>query len=663
MKKPDATVQNVFTRNRAEELELDVWKDFVIPPFFSELDIDSSNKPRIIIGGRGCGKTMLLRYLSYHTQFSADRAREIDEPPQIIGLYWRADTQFLKTLSGRGIHADVWESIFEYFLTLKIALEVIESIIYIAKSPHRCFAIGDIESLRFDDFSEYSGTLSGNIFELRDALRALRRRCEFSISNPRDLPSLEIVPSQFLRELVMQLREKLSPLSQSVFHIYIDEYENLREYQQMVINTRIKHSEPPLIYNIAMKANGIKTKRIVGEESISNLHDYREHNLDSYLNRESSFELFAAEILLFRLSVVSGVKDLLDEELLKDPRRLAERGEQSYKERLIPFVKQMLPGLSNEELADKALSDRPIRNQIERELKKVLTDRKCGISFDKFIDESFSKASIVNIALLNRQSQSVSDIQNEFEKHRKGEESKYTGTTSWIHNNFVGSYLRLYRPFNRTCPYYSGFEVFTKLSRGNIRHFLELIRACTKDVRVETDFDVPRVSPERQALAAKRASEDLLGEIDSFGTMGLLLSRFVNEIGRIFGYAHGRASQSEPEINHFSISDDLAQLTDQDNEFFNEAEKWGVLFPEKSTKDKSDSDSTVREFVLNPIYAPYFLLSYAKKRKINLTIGQVRIILHGGNDDRKVLRDSFIDKYKSEFSSDLEDNSHPQLNL
>ena len=59
-----SSIQRAFVKNRAEELGYDVWKHFAVPPFYDRLDLADAKKPRII-GGRGCGKTMLLRYLSH----------------------------------------------------------------------------------------------------------------------------------------------------------------------------------------------------------------------------------------------------------------------------------------------------------------------------------------------------------------------------------------------------------------------------------------------------------------------------------------------------------------------------------------------------------------------------------------------------------------------
>ena len=92
MSNNETSLASIFSKNRAEELGYDVWEHFVIPPFFDRLDLTTARKPRIIIGGRGCGKTMLLRYLSHQTVFSQQRASIPTTAIHHIGLYWRVDS-------------------------------------------------------------------------------------------------------------------------------------------------------------------------------------------------------------------------------------------------------------------------------------------------------------------------------------------------------------------------------------------------------------------------------------------------------------------------------------------------------------------------------------------------------------------------------------------
>src|SRR5689334_13985150 len=85
---------NLLTPNRAEEFGNDVWDHFVLPPFFNQLDLTTTFQPRVILGGRGSGKTMLLRYLSHESTFSKTRTTFDTGALEHIGLYWKIDTQF-----------------------------------------------------------------------------------------------------------------------------------------------------------------------------------------------------------------------------------------------------------------------------------------------------------------------------------------------------------------------------------------------------------------------------------------------------------------------------------------------------------------------------------------------------------------------------------------
>jgi hypothetical protein len=93
----------------------------------------------------------------------------------------------------------------------------------------------------------------------------------------------------FLKRLIGTIRNQIRPLGRAVFFVYIDEYENLAEYQQRLVNTWLKHSEPPLIFNLAMKRNGFGTRATIGAETLSAKHDFCYFDLEDYdLDRQFS---------------------------------------------------------------------------------------------------------------------------------------------------------------------------------------------------------------------------------------------------------------------------------------------------------------------------------------------------------------------------------------
>lgn len=171
------------------------------------------------------------------------------------------------------------------------------------------------------------------------------------------------------------------------------------------------------------------------------------------------------------------------------------------------------------------------------------------------------------------------------------------------------------------------------LSRGNIRHFIELCHKSLNRAVSAGASTFDSVLYTYQAEAARQASAAFLGEVRSFGRYGNQLHTFVLRLGSLFALAHQRPTQSESEQSHFSIGSGTTGLTTADQEFLEEAVKWSVLFENKGTKIKSKFQPENIEYVLNPIYAPYFHISYRKKRKLELSTDDAQCLIRGSYDD------------------------------
>lgn len=120
----------------------------------------------------------------------------------------------------------------------------------------------------------------------------------------------------------------------------------------------------------------------------------------------------------------------------------------------------------------------------------------------------------------------------------------------------------------------------------------------------------------------------------------------MRRLGRIFEVAHRRTSQSEPEINHFSIDDsDKIALSDEAKLLLIQAKIWSVLYEQQDTKNKSNYDLAQTDIVPNPIFAPYFGISYRKKRKLTLSAAQVNAILVGSGEQFEQVIKEFAAKW------------------
>ena len=638
-------LQDSLAKNRAEEIGNDVWEHFVIPTFYDKLDLETAKKPRIIIGGRGCGKTMLLRYLSHESAFS--RKRQVIQPDVLthIGLYWRADTQFCNLMTKRSLPDEEWETAFNHFSALTISIELLRSLKSIAASAFQDFTEADLATLDFKRLEAFDPSLPRTFNDLLDHFESMLWQFVSWVGDVKKKAAPSFLPGQhFVRPLITVLKSQCKILNDAIFYVYFDEYENLTLYQKKIINTWLKHSEAPLIFNIAMKRNSFETKETTGAESLSDIHDYRQHDLEDYL--ESDFPSFAAEILLLELSIAKLIEPKVDINLLRDRSSLSERLKPEYREKVKADAQSIFPDISQSSLAQLVISDKALKDKVWDNINRALKFNQSDLKVEDFYDENYPEATIVISALLYRKKNNPKEIKAQLEKLKAGLSNNFTGTTAWIHNNLVGCILQLYSPYSRACPFFAGFNTFCLLSHGNIRHFLELCHnSLTKAITINEVLEIP-VPLQKQAEAAKQASSAFLGEIKSFGRYGEKLYGFVFRLGSLFDLAHRRLTQSETEQSHFSIRKGNVELSEQDLTFLSEAVKYSVLFVDEDTKKKNAALLEAEEYVLNPIYAPYFHISYRKKRKLELSTNDVACLLGGTMDEFAKLMKSYEKKWQ-----------------
>lgn len=626
-------VRSVLSKNRAEELGYDVWQHYVIPPFFKRLDLHTARKPNLIIGGRGCGKTMLLRYLSHQSMFSRFRPSIPESAFLNIGLYWRADTQFASAMIKREVPEDTWRAAFKHMLALVLGMEVLSSLESIATNDSPLMTRKEVMDCNFERLKAFAPDLPSSANKLRDDLE--RRLWEFEswVNDVRKAKEPSFLPGdKFVLALIKEVRSQLKIFSNTTYQVYIDEYENLCVYQQEIINTWLKHSESPLIFNVAMKRHAFETRGTTGDEALSDIHDFRVHDLEEYFLDEK-FEPFAAEILFLPFENAGLKNTPISVETLHDPEGLAQRRTSTYIKKVIGAAEKLLPDVSSDELAEIVFADKALLQKLRDKIQSGLTHKQSNLKVQKFIKEQYPSASIVIPALLHRKSENPTEILSQLDSLERSEDNRFTGKTNWIHNNFVGCLLQLYEPHSRACPFYAGFHTFCQLSRGNIRHFLELCHKSLNRAMSAGESSFDSVPFTYQAEAARQASAAFLGEIRSFGRHGNQLHTFVLRLGSLFALAHQRPTQSESEQSHFSIGSGTTGLTTTDQEFLNEAVKWSVLFENKGTKIKSKFEPENIEYVLNPIYAPYFHISYRKKRKLELSTDDAQCLIRGSYDD------------------------------
>ena len=256
---------------------------------------------------------------------------------------------------------------------------------------------------------------------------------------------------------------------------------------------------------------------------------------------------------------------------------------------------------------------------------------------EQFIHKDFPEESLINGLLLNRNTSPEILLEKFNTLISSGNRSIYK---SQVDQYLVGAIFWVYLSASwKKCPVYAGFDRFCMLAKGNMRHFIELCYqsislAAINGIHISKDMITP-ISQEIQAEAAVESSRLEMEKVDELGQHGEKLRFIVNRLGLFFQLIQKRKSQSENEVNHFSIkvSDDL--LTDETTKaLLNEAIIWSVLIEVVGdTKRKSQNEASSKEYMLHPIFAPHFSISYRRKKKFDFTLDEIDIIFSGSEKD------------------------------
>ena len=624
---------SMLARTRAEEHDADVWGEFFIPPYFDRLALTTATKAAYITGKRGCGKTMLLKYFDYHTAFSKHRTEIPADAIGHVGIYWRVDTQFCSSLKYRGIEDAEWSVVFESYFGLVIATELLRAVEAIAESSFPTFTANDLTALTLPSAADYLSGAPTNVRELVQFLESLRRKFTTWVSNVNAIDCPVLPPGRdFVLSLVGDLRSIASLASLSVF-VYVDEIENLVPYQRHVLNSFLKHSQRPLIVSFTSKEHP-SNNETSGPESINATHDYRLVDLDYYLELTGASMPFFAEVFLGNLDIAA---QRFDSELLSVVRsqaRLVERQALQYQKDVVAEMRKRFPNLTDKQIATNALQMQTLKENLHRRIGKALKDRRTNLAVEDFVFENAPAEALVTLpALLNRETLFPENVLIELKKYAESHSGSFS--TTWIHNNLFGAILELYRPYARECPLYAGFDTLCTMSNNNLRNFLIL---CYKTLEVaELRDQTEPYSVDTQCRAAYDASEQLIKEIRTFGRLGEQLRVFVLRLGSIFRALQASPAMSEPEQNQFTINSGGRALQEDELAFIAEALRYGILVEQLETKSKSGVGQDIVDYQLNPIYAPYFQISYRRKRKLEISVEQFHMLIMGNENEYRDL--------------------------
>lgn len=603
---------NPFRRTRTEFFfdDYKLLANAFAEPEKDKYDMIKESKPVIIFGGRGSGKTMILKSLIPEVIFSRYNIKTIQDAKKLgidyFGIYFRlkrasfliydyhyiVEMGFIKTgiqkdyklylelieklknnkiedepILTNGLNAAWVISVCEF--NLKILQTVLENIKKLndEKSLDLSYKLEEEITVLILDKLSIANTNIRNFNDLLSLVdKELKKIKNFSLNMaiPYAKPIIDWCQTdiEFLDAIFKILINKLPDFSNLRIYLLFDEFENLRPYQQTIINEWIKTSRYFTV-KVAAKFEGMYTNKTLQGQPLQNGQDYLTWQLDYSLNDDN-----------------------------KD----------RYKEFLFKICKNLLT----------------IEDYKEKDIKKILVEPK-----ELELPEELINSEIKNIRISGGQdfdNAKLSDYRSKLE---------------------IAAIFRLLRKKEKVegrtgkKKIYAGFDTYTYISSGIIRIFLNLAgmafyKAEDNGLNIKNGETIP---VEYQTWAANIVSKAWLEKIpDNSEEYGDKIYQFIIDVGDIFR-ERLLYHQTEPETLTIGLLDPynldsyyhLKQILAY-------SVRESILYERmesSSMKPKKLNNAQSKEYLLNRIYSPILEISYRSRwpRSCGFTTTELSLLL------------------------------------
>lgn len=531
---------------------------FASPYFMNKLEDSSITKAIFIIGGRGSGKSHILKRMAIQSEIKYlekkyNRKLEVpDFEKEYLGVYIKTDCfsplskETVSYLDDKQLGA-----LFEHLFNIEVSKAIIEGIRFVGTYFGKdSFTNESTICKKIDSYLQSLGWYGGPISSYSDLLKSLDGQSNsivkliknvlFDNDIGKYLNNIYITQTpDFIVRLYSIILNNISFLKNKSLILLLDEYESLDKNQQRIINQIIKGRK--LTLRIAVKVRGIKTLDTKTSEKLDELHDYEYIDLHFKLdkNGRKKYKLLSKQIFENRLSLKGVFGDYHE----KNP------------EILLPS-----PTLQDEGIK---------KDDIEIELSKI-------------------KESL------------------------KGNKELKDPEKYW--KNFRGHYkeaaiFRILREKGKD-KLYAGFDEYVSLSSGIIRLFIWLCREAFM-IAYQEKVDILNGKFINVFLQSRAASNTAKNELDITIPQSInniyasKLATFIFDIGQILRARLHYSSQ--PQANRIEIVDyEKFELKEYEipRELIESGKELPVLLSEISFKPRDIKYPFPKTFALNGIFAP-----------------------------------------------------------
>jgi hypothetical protein len=588
--------------SRAEQMREQVFDLFCEPTYFPEL-LDP--KSCVLVGGRGSGKTTVLRGMSYQ-----GRLLLTAEAPQhwdYYGLYLRINTARVTAFQGPELDEETWTRLFGHYLNIVLVESVVDFLIWFEDRVGTATLSADDCARVARDFGTTAEPVAG-LHQLLGTVQAARSALQLFVNNVIDgeRPVVSMLGAPL--DTLLERLTGLEPFKSAPLFFLLDEYENLSPQQQRIANTLVKHAGTLYAFKIGVKELGWRSRQTLNpDEQLQAPADYAQIDIAGRLDQPGAFGSFASMICNDRLEYVAAELEIEHQDIETLFAPLTEDAEAE----LLGIDEQV------EAIRDSIAASAPTVDLAAYDALPKLY---------RYLIGFWAKAHPGDEAAQYE----------DFLARRERWDTRY--------GNYKHSLLYTLRAGKRGIrKYYAGFDTYVQLAGTNLRFLLQLVEQALRD-------QLPRDSqgvttwlteplPHRaQTVAAQSIAQRNLVELEGLSLIGPRLTRLTVGLGRLFQLMAANPAGHTPEVTQFRLPDEQAvwaadtDLPDPRSLVLSdEGDAHGLLVEAithlaiRRLPGTKLSGTLTRQddYMLHPIFVPAFDYSYRQKRKMTLTNDQL----------------------------------------
>jgi hypothetical protein len=332
---------NPFSKYRLEDWRVEEFPDnyrelvacFAPPDFMQKLEDPGIGTALFVMGGRGSGKSHILRMLSIQSllkeleiKLNKEKIKVEQYKKPYFGVYLKSDCFLPLNLENMTLFNELQvKPLFEHYFNLQIVKALLDAIRFLFSNLEDSF---DEEKIICSRLSQANGLCKGSSFaeviisidKEIGQIRNLVKLYPYDQDFEKYTADIHLSDSpDFIIDIFNVIRSSTEVLKGKSLFILVDEYEEMDVYQQELVNRLIRGRR--LIFRVASKINGIKTIEYGKNKKLDPVHDYEIIPLHFDLVKEnrSSYKSLLNQLFSKRLALNKGFIEQNPEVLLPSP--------------------------------------------------------------------------------------------------------------------------------------------------------------------------------------------------------------------------------------------------------------------------------------------------------------------------------------------------------